>query len=264
MADSGEANRPLADRFQGTEPVGWHGVTVHPMYSQRLAAERTVVRLSLLAAAPPRGVRGLGIGLSVLDGYVLLRGRKLSGVDVWSDAVAEGAELQLGRTGPAGAYTLTPVWMTAEGVVESWTGNYGLVIERGADDAMVLRCSSGVGRPDFGELVVTVTATAESSGEQDRYRSSLYDLGVGAHTRGETDQARHFWRQAADLGHAGAAYDLGVLGYRAAEYAEAQRWWRLAAEQGDPRAMAGLAEVLERQGDPDTARRWRSQARGGQ
>ncbi len=200
MAGPGEANRPLAERFQGTEPVGWRGVSVHPMYSQRLAADRTVVRLSLLAAAPPGSVRGLGIGLSVLDGYVLLRGRKLSGVDVWTDAIAEGAELQLGRTGPAAAYTLTPVWMTADGVVESWTGNYGVVIERGTDGAMVLRCSSGIGEPDFGELIVSVTATTETSGEQDRFRSALYDLGVGAHTSGETEQARHFWRQAADLG----------------------------------------------------------------
>lgn len=264
MAGTGEANRRLADRFQGTEPVDWRGVTVHPMYSQRLAADRTVVRLSHVAAAPPRGLLGLGIGLSVLDGYVLLRGRKLSGVDVWSDAIAEGAELHLGRTGPAGAYTLTPVWMTAEGLVESWTGNYGVVIERGTDGAMLLRCSTGIGEPDFGELILTVAATAESSGAQDRFRSALYDLGVGAHTRGDTGQARHFWRQAADLGHAGAAYDLGVLGYRAGDYGEAQQWWRLAAEQGDSRAMAGLAEVLERQGDPGAARRWRSQAHGGQ
>ncbi|MEV5646638.1 hypothetical protein AB0L57_00170 [Nocardia sp. NPDC052254] len=264
MAGPGEANSPLADRFQGTEPVAWRGATVHPMYSQRLAADRTVVRLSLLSEAPPRSLRGLGIGLSVLDGYVLLRGRKLSGVDVWSDAIGAGAELSLGRTGPAAAYTLTPVWMTAEGVVESWTGNYGMVIEPGTDGAMRLRCSSGVGAPDFGELVVTVTATAESSGEQDRFRAALYDSGVQAHTRGETDRARQLWRQAADLGHPDAAYDLGVLGFRAGEYGEAQRWWRLAAEQGNPRAMAGLAEVLERQGDPGAARRWRSQAHGGQ
>ncbi len=264
MAGPGEANGPLADRFRGTEPVGWRGVTVHPMYSQRLAADRTVVRLTLLSAAPAQGLLGLGIGLSVLDGYVLLRGRKLSGVDVWSDAIAAGAELRLGRTGPGAAYTLTPVWMTAEGVVESWTGNYGVVIGRRTDGAMQLRCSSGIGEPDFGELVLTVTATAESSGEQDHFRTALYDRGVQAHTRGDTDQARHFWREAADLGHGGAAYDLGVLGYRAGEYAQAQHWWRLAAEQGDPRAMAGLAEVLERRGDPDAARQWRSQAHGEQ
>ncbi|NKY43086.1 tetratricopeptide repeat protein [Nocardia cerradoensis] len=260
MADTGEANRPLAERYPGTEPVGWHGVTVHPMYSQRLGAETTVVRLVLHAAAPPPGLLGLGIGVSVIDGYATLRGHRLPGVDVWSDALAEGTDLHLSGTGPAAAYTLTPVWMTATGAVESWTGNYGLVIERGAADSMLLRCSTGVGDPDFEELVVAMTVSVDAGGEQDRFRATLYHLGVEAHTRGDVDRARRMWRQAADLGHTAAAYDLGVLGYRTREFDEAQRWWRLAAEQGDSRAMAGLAEVLERRGDPDAARRWRAQA----
>lgn len=262
MAGTDEVNPPLADRYAGTAPVHWHGVTVHPMYSQRLPGDEAVVRLSLVSAAPPPGLLGLGIGLSVLDGQVMLRGRRLPGVDVWSDAVAEGVELRLTRTGRAAAYTLTPVWMTASGAAESWTGNYGVVIERGADAAMVLRCSTGVGPPDFGELVVTVTTTAESTGQQERFRSALYDLGSTAHTRGDITQAQHLWQQAAELGHPGAAYDLGVLGYRAGALADAQRWWRLAAEQGDPRAMAGLAEVHERRGDVEAARHWRALARG--
>lgn len=262
MAGTEEVNPPLADRYPGTAPVRWHGVTVHPMYSQRLPGDEAVVRLSLLSVTPPPGLLGLGIGLSVIDGQVMLRGRRLSGVDVWSDAVAEGVELRLTRTGRAAAYTLTPVWMTAAGVVESWTGNYGIVIERGAGAALVLRCSTGVGPPDFDELAVSVTTTAESSGQQERFRTALYDLGSNAHTRGDTAQAQHLWQQAAELGHPGAAYDLGVLGYRTGALADAQRWWRLAAEQGDPRAMAGLAEVLERRGDPESARHWRALARG--
>ncbi|MFG3521483.1 tetratricopeptide repeat protein [Nocardia nova] len=263
MAGTGEANRPLAERYPGIEPVDWRGLTVHPLYSQRLGAKPTVVRLSLRAAAPPSGLLGLGIGLSVIDGSVMVRGSRLAGVDVWSDALAEGIDLRLSGTGPAAAYTLTPVWMTAAGAVESWTGNYGLVIERGSGATMVLRCSTGVGEPDFGELVVAVTATVDAAGDQDRFRSALYHLGVEAHTRGDLDQARRLWRQAADLGHTAAAYDLGVLGYRTREFDEAQRWWRVAAEQGDPRAMAGLAEVLERRGDSDAARRWRAQAQDG-
>lgn len=263
MGGTGAANRPLADRYPGTEPVGWNGVTVHPMYSQRLGADHTVVRLSLLSTAPPPGLLGLGIGLSVLDGHVDLHGRRLPGVDVWTDAIAAGTQLRLTRTGPAAAYTLTPVWMTASGVVESWTGNYGVVIERGNDAAMVLRCSSGVGAPDFAELVVSVTTTDEQTGEQERFRTALYELGLVSHTRGELEQAEHLWRRAADLGHIGAAYDLGVLGFRGGDLVEAAHWWQRAAEQGDRRAMAGLAEVLERRGDSETAQRWRRQAREG-
>ncbi|WP_227982357.1 tetratricopeptide repeat protein [Nocardia spumae] len=260
MAGTGEANRPLAERYPGTEPLDWHGVTVHPMYSQQLGTAATVVRLTLHASVPPPGLLGLGIGLSVLDGHVLLHDRELPGVDVWTDAIAEGVEFRLVPTGPEAGYTLTPVWMTTSGAVESWTGNYGVVIERAAAGSMVLRCSAGVGPPDFGELIVTVSA---KSVERRLPGTELYDRGIVAQGRGDADQARRLLRQAADMGHAGAAYDLGVLGYRAREFGEAKQWWRLAAERGDARAMAGLAEVLERQGDTRAATHWRAQARGG-
>ncbi|MBF6328221.1 tetratricopeptide repeat protein [Nocardia transvalensis] len=256
-----ESQRPLAERYVSADPVDWCGTAVYPMYCEPLGPDPTVVALWLRAAAPPEGLLGLGVGLSVLGGHVALQGRRLRGVDVWTDAMADGIELEVCAAGPDASFTLTPVWMDMRGTTESWTGNYGVVIERTPEGKPLLRCSTGVGPPDFGELVVEMTVTAAPT-DQSRYRGALYELGVAMHGRGDLEQACALWRQAADFGHAGAAYDLGVVRFRCGELREAERWWRAAADHGDVRAMAGLAEVLDRQGNPSEARVWRACANG--
>lgn len=252
----------LADRYGSADSIDWNGLRVHPMYSEPLGADPTVLTLTLQRAAPPAGLVGLGMGVSVLSGHVALNGRRLRGVDVWTDAMSGGVDIELRGAGPDAGFTLTPVWMPADGLTVSWAGNYGVVIDRAADPQHpVLRCSAGIGAPDFTELIVQIgVRTLED--DQSRYRSALYDLGVAMHSRGDTDQACALWTQAADFGHLGAAYDLGVIRFRRGELTEAERWWRIAADHGDIRAMAGLAEVLDRRGNPSEARVWRACASG--
>lgn len=254
-----DAWMPLAERYADAGPIRWRDHSVYPLYSEPLGPDPVVVTLRLRASAPPAGLLGLGIGLSVLGGHVALGDRRLRGVDVWSDAMASGIDLALHPAGPDAAFTLTPVWMDAGGVTESWTGNYGMLVDHTPRGRPVLRCSSGVGAPDFAELVVEV-ATAAAPTDETRYRGALYDLGVALHGRGDLEQACVLWTQAADFGHPGAAYDLGVVSFRRGDLFEAERWWRAAADSGDVRAMAGLAEVLVRQGNWSEAQAWRAYA----
>ncbi|ATL67847.1 tetratricopeptide repeat protein [Nocardia terpenica] len=251
----------LADRYDSADPIEWHGAAVYPMYSESLGTDPTLVTLRLLAADPPPELLGLGLGLSVLGGHVLLDDRRLRGVDVWIDAMADGITLQVSAAASEAAFTVTPVWMNIAGITESWTGNYGVLIDRAAHGHALLHCSSGVGAPDFTELVVEVSV-ASAATDESRYGGALYDLGVAMHGRGDVEQACALWTQAAGFGHAGAAYDLGVVRFRRGELFEAERWWRAAADHGDTRAMAGLAEVLERRGNPSEARVWRACAAG--
>jgi hypothetical protein len=267
--ESAAAAPSLAERYLGPEPVEWYGTEIYPMYSVPLGDHSAAVSLTLRAAAPPEGLLGLGMGLSMLDGHVELDGRRLAGVDVWTDAMAAGIELSLRGTGPEASFTFTPVWMTADGVIESWTGNYGVLVESAPDGHTVLHCSTGVGAPDFAELVVAVTTVPtftmpmdSAAPDESRYGSALYDLGVAMQRRGEVDQACVLWVQAAGLGHAGAAYDLGVVRFRRGRLGEAEHWWRAAADHGDVRAMAGLAAVLDRQGKASEAQEWRAWANG--
>ena len=249
----------LADRYGGTEPVRWQGQVVQPMYCQALSADPTILSLTLQRAAPLAGVRGVGIAVSVLSGHVALAGRRLRGVDVWTEAMSGGVEIELYGAGPDARFALTPVWLGPDGATVSWAGNYGVLADRSQDGSAVLRCSTGVGAPDFGELVVAVGIRTVPTDES-RYRGALYELGVAMHGRGETDQACALWDQAAGLGHVGAAYDLGAVRFGHGELAEAEQWWRMAAEHGDVRAMTGLAEVLDRHGSAGEARRWREYA----
>ncbi|MGF6888167.1 hypothetical protein ABIA39_006686 [Nocardia sp. GAS34] len=257
-----EQDTTLAERYGSADSIEWHGQRVHPMYCEPLGADPVVLTLTLQRSAPPAGVIGLGIGVSVLSGHVALNGRRLRGVDVWTDAMTGGVDIELRGAGPEAAFTLTPVWMPADGLTVSWIGNYGVLIDRNPGPARpTLRCSTGIGAPDFTELVVRIgVRTLED--DRSRYRGALYDLGVAMHGRGDTDQACALWTQAADFGHLGAAYDLGVVRFRRGELTEAEHWWRAAADHGDIRAMAGLAEVLDRTGNASEARRWRAVASG--
>lgn len=150
-------NLPLAARYQSAEPIRWHGSMVYPMYTEQIGPAPTTVTVTMLSAAPPAGLRGLGIGLSVVDGYVDLHGRSLAGVDAWSDALAEGVGFHVTPTAPNTLVTLTPVWVDEFGTQKSWTGNYGIVVEHRPEGRVVLWCSIGEGPANFANLVVEVS-----------------------------------------------------------------------------------------------------------
>ncbi|NEW25981.1 tetratricopeptide repeat protein [Nocardia cyriacigeorgica] len=273
---------PLAARYRSADPISWQGSMVYPMYTEQLTGSATTLTLTLLSATPPPGVRGLGVGLSMVDGYVGVDRRTLAGVDVWRDALERGITVELSAARRGALYSLTPVWRDTDGAARSWSGNYGIVVERAAGGRIVLWCSLGAGPPHFADLVVEVSAApadttplpavggaksrtsapnaeADAPGERD-YRSALYDLGVAMFARGEEEQACELWSQAAAGGHGPAAYDLGVVRYRQGEFDEAERYWRIAAEQRGVRAMAGLAELLQRRGASTEAQLWRTRA----
>ncbi|KIA60039.1 tetratricopeptide repeat protein [Nocardia vulneris] len=147
---------PLADRYQSAEPIVLRGSKIYPMYTEQVGPAPTAVTLTLLSAAPPPGLRGLGMGVSVVNGYVALNGRRLAGVDVWSDALVGGITFDIVGTGSGTLVTLTPVWVDAFGEQKSWVGNYGIVIETTPDDRIVLWCSIGEGPANFANLVLEV------------------------------------------------------------------------------------------------------------
>ncbi|MFG3615936.1 hypothetical protein [Nocardia sp. NPDC047654] len=148
---------PLAARYQSADPIRWHGSMVYPMYTEQVGPAPTTVTLTMISAAPPAGLRGLGMGLSVVDGYLDLHGRSLAGVDAWSDALAAGVSFDVTPAAPVTLVTLTPVWVDEFGTQKSWAGNYGIVVEHQPNGRVVLWCSIGEGPPNFANLVVEVS-----------------------------------------------------------------------------------------------------------
>ncbi|WP_280295253.1 tetratricopeptide repeat protein [Nocardia abscessus] len=153
---------PLAARYQSADPIVWHGSMVYPMYTEQVGPAPTTVTLTMISAAPPAGLRGLGMGLSVVDGYLDLHGRSLAGVDAWSDALAAGVSFDVTPTAAATLVTLTPVWVDEFGTQKSWAGNYGIVVEHRPNGRVVLWCSIGEGPPNFANLVVEISTAASA------------------------------------------------------------------------------------------------------
>ncbi|MEV0336177.1 hypothetical protein [Nocardia sp. NPDC050717] len=148
---------PLDQRYTGADPIEWCGAAVYPMYTEALAVGTTAVRLRAVSVMPPADVAGLGLGLTVQDGHVNLDGRALVGVDIWSDALTEGVDISVTANAPQALFTLTPVWVAESGAQQSWTGNYGMVVDLLPGGSSTLWCSTGPGTPDFNELVVELT-----------------------------------------------------------------------------------------------------------
>lgn len=150
---------PLATRYRSADPIDWQGSKVYPMYTEQLSSSSSALTLSLLSAAPPSGVRAVGMGLSMVDGFIGLDSKRLTGVDVWREALEAGITFELSATVRGALFSLTPVWRDDDGEPRSWSGNYGIVVEQARDGRTVLHCSMGEGPPDFADLVVEVRAT---------------------------------------------------------------------------------------------------------
>lgn len=146
-------------RYRSAEPIDWEGMAVHPLYSEQLSTVTTALTVTLQSATPPATLTGVGIGLSMVDGYLDIDGRRLAGVDIWLDALERGITFDLTAHSPGALFVLTPVWADAAGEPRSWSGNYGIVIERTDNGRTVLWCSMGEGPPHFADLVVEVRST---------------------------------------------------------------------------------------------------------
>ncbi|WP_433527203.1 hypothetical protein ACQPZ2_21545 [Nocardia pseudovaccinii] len=159
-AQNSPENLPLAAHYRSADPITWNGSLIYPMYTEQVGSAPILVTMKLLSAAPPAGLRGHGIGLSVVDGHIGIDGRRLAGVDVWSDALADGVTFEVVPTDPGALFSLTPVWVDGFGAQKSWSGNYGILIEQPPTGRIILWCSVGEGPPNFANLVIEVEAAS--------------------------------------------------------------------------------------------------------
>ena len=158
-AEPAPQRRTLAARYRSADPIDLDGATVYPMYSEQLPTPASALTMTLLSATPPGGLAAVGIGLSVIDGYIDLDDRHLAGVDIWRDALERGITFDLAADSPDALFALTPVWSNTAGEPQSWSGNYGIVVERTETGRTVLWCSMGEGPPHFADLVIEVRNT---------------------------------------------------------------------------------------------------------
>ncbi|KQY37462.1 hypothetical protein ASD42_02395 [Nocardia sp. Root136] len=270
---------PLDQRYQGADPIEWCGAAVYPMYAEALPAGTTALHLRALSVMAPEDVTGLGLGLSVHDGHVNLDGRSLAGVDIWYEALADGIDISVTADAPDALFTLTPVWVAESGTHQSWTGNYGVVVDLLPDGASTLWCSTGPGTPDFNELVVELTTGPT---EPDR-PSTPVDAAEPTSPAGttepnlpseSTEPTPHTANldpptdvaiapaypvappRSADQGVGAALHDLGTAMHERGEQDSARALWTQAAQAGHSGAAYDLGALLLQQGERAAAERW--------
>ncbi|MFF2392083.1 hypothetical protein [Nocardia sp. NPDC058114] len=272
---------PLDQRYDGADPIEWCGAAVYPMYTEALPAGTTAVHLRALSVMAPEDVSGLGLGLSVHDGHVNLNGKSLAGVDIWYEALADGIDISVTADAPDALFTLTPVWVAESGTHQSWTGNYGMVVDLLPDGASTLWCSTGPGTPDFNELVVELsTGPAEPARPEpphDPADPATTPLGPAPSTppvepsppAASTEPASSDPPPKISIaptdptqpprtsqGVGGALHDLGTAMHERGEHDSARALWTQAAQAGHSGAAYDLGTLLLQQGERAAAEQW--------
>ncbi|MEV0546212.1 hypothetical protein OG308_25095 [Nocardia salmonicida] len=268
---------PLDQRYQGADPIEWCGAAVYPMYAEALPAGTTALHLRALSVMAPEDVTGLGLGLSVHDGHVNLDGRSLAGVDIWYEALADGIDISVTADAPDALFTLTPVWVAGSGTHQSWTGNYGVVVDLLPDGGSTLWCSTGPGTPDFNELVVELTTgptepdrtpvdatepaspadPTEPTPPSESTEPTLHTANLDPPTDVAIAPAYPVTPpRSADQGVGAALYDLGTAMHERGEHDSARALWTQAAQAGHSGAAYDLGALLLRQGERAAAERW--------
>jgi len=139
-------NERLAD--SKGEPFEYEGLTVHGVY-RRDVHQDDLLQVRFVRRTPT--IRQ-GLQLKTNRGQLLVNGQSLKSGVLWMDTAPEVVEIVCHPPRPGATLSIWNVW-EREGIVHAWVGNAGMLVEQ-RNDAVVLKCSDGVGKPDFQDLVV--------------------------------------------------------------------------------------------------------------
>jgi hypothetical protein len=141
----------LAAAFQrgNSRKTKWQGTTVHSVLRLQVS-EGDVLRVSRQASSP---ARAQALKVATDRGELRANGIVVPVVAIWSHtAPAEAVVEVVGRR--TRVVDLWNAW-SFQGVDSAWLGNAGMLVES-SGDSHLLRCSDGLGRVSFDDLVVHV------------------------------------------------------------------------------------------------------------
>ncbi len=137
------------------QPISFEGKIVHPIWRISLApGEGVAIRFVAWTPDVPQGLR---MSLDTATGRLVVAGEEIREVVLWRE------------TAPPRPIVLMPkarrrpqvlaVWNVWRGggpsSCDAWIGNCGMIVEE-AGATLSLRCSDGVGPPNFEDLVVEI------------------------------------------------------------------------------------------------------------
>lgn len=146
----------LSDLFERAKApvVTWEDVLVHSMYELPDLPNGTIVRIEF---GDPNPARPEGLRLKIRGGSLLIEGRELNDVVLWSDSSPQLVTATV-RGSMSGTLRLWNCWRDPADTMQAWIGNAGMLVEPIAD-GFVLRCSDGFGEISFDDLVAKIEIT---------------------------------------------------------------------------------------------------------
>lgn len=131
------------------EPIDFEGRTVHALYKRDLqAGDRfTVEFLSW------NKDRAQGVNLRTKGGALEVNEANSSTISLWVDTAPPRVDVLCVKKPRDGVLMVSNQWRRPDGVEDEWTNNAAIIVEH-ADRRVVLRCSDGIGRPTFDDLII--------------------------------------------------------------------------------------------------------------
>ncbi|MCE9637678.1 MAG: hypothetical protein K8T90_18415 [Planctomycetes bacterium] len=137
-------------------PIRYEGHDVHPAYEITTSAP-IALDVGFVRASPT--VRQ-ALRVAVDGGTILVNGQQLRDVILWTDTAPPRQRLDVQPNGAQCRITVWNAW--DDGGMQAWIGDCGMLIEP-TSTGVRLRCSDGVGGPDFDDLVVELVTRGEQS-----------------------------------------------------------------------------------------------------
>lgn len=132
-------------------PIEFRGTEVHAIFELPVSAPTDLAVRFVSANSAVRQALRMG----VVDGHVIVNGQQSREIVLWADTAPPRVRLQVVPTAERAVVSLWNAWEDESGAMQAWIGDCGMVIEA-ARRGVTLRCSDGLGAPDFSDLVVRI------------------------------------------------------------------------------------------------------------
>lgn len=144
------------------EPIAYQGKRVHSIFCREVGGEaRLAIRFIGSSKLVPQALR-----VKSHNCKLHFDGQALTDIVLWADKsptelwlmVAPAKRQSKSKKSEQSSIALVKVWNAwsdDQGVMQAWIGNSGILVEEAVGETL-LRCSDGVGLPDFDDLVVSL------------------------------------------------------------------------------------------------------------
>jgi len=144
----------LSDLFEQAQApvVTWNETLVHSMYELPDLPNGAEVRIEF---EDPNPARPEGLRLKIRGGTLLVEGRDLDDVVLWSDSSLRTVIATVRSTKGSSMLRVWNCWRDPADTMQAWIGNAGMIVEP-TTIGFVLRCSDGLGDVSFDDLVAKI------------------------------------------------------------------------------------------------------------